>query len=75
MNISRPIWTEFLKSYVEAIGFVPRCSRCGHFPKKTLLKHWFFRGFYCHRCVQGVLFDNARNVGEVNNAYKSVRYF
>ena len=44
--------------------FVERCSRCGRYPK-VLKVHWFFRGLYCLRCIQDVLYDNSRNVSEV----------
>ena len=45
-------------------AFEPRCVRCGRYPKE-LLKHWFFEGHYCERCVNDVLYDNARNVKEI----------
>ena len=69
------VWTEFHTSYVEDIGYVPRCSRCGWFPKETLLKHWFFEGFYCHRCVQGIYYLNVWTVKEVNDAEEFIRDF
>ena len=69
------VWTTFSKYYVDNIGFVPRCSRCGHFPKEHLLKHWFFSGWYCHRCVQDVYYDNVWTVKEVNYENEFVRDF
>ena len=45
--------------------YVPRCSRCGRFPK-TLLRHFFFTGLYCYRCVEDVLYKNVWTVKEIN---------
>ena len=45
--------------------YVDRCSHCGAF-KRFLYKHWFFSGLYCISCIQDVLYDNCRNLKEVN---------
>lgn len=55
------IWRPFDESV-----FVPRCGRCGRYrPTNELFEHWFFRGVYCLPCIQGVLYDDLRNVSEV----------
>ena len=58
------IWTVIKREHTGL--YEPRCSRCGRYPLK-LLKHWFFSGLYCHGCVQDVLYDNMRNIKEINN--------
>jgi len=46
--------------------YVPRCSKCGKY-KQNLREHWFFSGVYCYACIHDILYDNARNVMEINN--------
>ena len=65
----RTIWFVFRPEDIH--GYVPRCCKCGVYPK-FLLKHFFFIGHYCYSCVQDVLYDNCRTIDEVNNP---VRYF
>ena len=45
--------------------YVPRCSKCGKF-RHELRIHWFFTGLYCLPCIQGILYDNRRNILEVS---------
>lgn len=46
--------------------FVPRCGFCGKYRKEDYLRHhWFFNGVYCLECIQDVLYDNARTIGEI----------
>ena len=71
---TREVWTEFESKYVDDIGYVPRCSRCGFYPK-TLLRHWFFKGYFCHRCVEVDYYSNVWTVKEVNNENEFIRDF
>ena len=50
--------------------YVTRCSRCGRYPEK-LLKHFFFTGLYCFRCVHDELYRNVWNFQEINAAKES----
>ena len=61
--VKRRVWREVDP---EESVYVYRCSSCGKF-KNVLLKHWFFTGLYCFSCINDVLYDNARNVQEINN--------
>lgn len=45
--------------------YVPRCSHCGAF-KSKFLRHFFFRGLYCYRCVHDILYKNVWTVSEIN---------
>ena len=45
-------------------GYVPRCSWCGKYVKE-LRVHWFFTGLYCVTCIQDILYDNVRTIGEI----------
>jgi ribosomal protein L34E len=58
--MKRTVWHEYDKNG----EYVPRCSFCGRF-KSKLHVHWFFTGVYCVSCVQDVLYDNARTIGEM----------
>ena len=60
----RTIWREVDHGLTE---YVPRCSYCGKYRQK-LMQHWFYTGLYCIPCVQDVLYDNARNIGEINES-------
>ena len=57
----RTVWRDLGKDE----EYVPRCSFCGKY-KKLLKVHWFFTGVYCIACVQDVLYNNVRNIAEIN---------
>ena len=60
---NRTVWRDYDK--VRDDVFVPRCGKCGKY-RSDLKVHWFFRGPYCVGCIQDILYDNARNIGEIN---------
>ena len=64
----KTVWTPFDS---KASVFVPRCGKCGTY-KIDLYVHWFFRGPYCVRCIQNILYDNCRTIQEINGDFKSV---
>lgn len=59
------IWSDFEPRTATYVG---RCSICGKYQKKEgfLKVHWFFNGVYCVGCIQDILYNNARNITEVD---------
>ena len=57
----RTVW----RSAADEEIYEPRCSYCGQW-RRNLMKHWFFTGLYCIRCIHECLYNDVRNVDEIN---------